>query len=142
MRPSARLPQCREYVTWVALWDKMNRITVVMAPEPMRMRMLVRRGRHDLLKAVLGPPEHAHPRAATTLLEGLALWHQRQLGVVLCATEPLTGYSLGLCNALGLGERNVHYEVGIAHRGAHRHTLSGVADFRDLRRLDISEVER
>ena len=67
-----------------AEWNKMNPITVVIAPDPTRVRMLVRRGAQDVLKAVLGPAELAHPRAAATLLEGLALWHQCRLGVVLC----------------------------------------------------------
>ncbi len=56
----------------MAEWNKMNPITVVIAPEPMRVRMLVRSGRRDVLKAVLGPAKLAHPRAAATLLEGLA----------------------------------------------------------------------
>lgn len=121
----------------------MNSITVVIAPEPTRVRMLVRSGRRDMLKAVLGPVEYAHPRAAATLLEGLALWHQQSLGVVLCADDPLCGCALGLCNALGFGEQNVHYEVGIAHAGAPRRTLAlaGVGDFSDLRQLDLAQVQ-
>lgn len=119
----------------------MNPITVVIAPEPTRVRLLMRRGRHDMLKAVLGPAGRAHPRAAATLLEGLALWHQQQLGVVLCAGESLAGCSLGLCNALGFGEPNVHFEVGIAHTEARPRTLTGVGDFSDLRRLNLAEVQ-
>lgn len=117
----------------------MERITVVMAPEATRVRLLARSGRHDLMKAILGPADQAHPRAVATLLEGLALWHQQTLGVVLCADEPLSGYSLGLCNALGFGERNVHFEVGFAPRGPRR-VLPGVGNFADLRQLDLLEV--
>jgi hypothetical protein len=120
----------------------MNSITVVLAAEPTRVRMLVRQGRRDVLKAVLGPAGQAHPRAATTLLEGLALWHQQQLGVVLCAEEPSTGCTLGLCNALGFGVQNVHYEVGVAHLGARHRTLAGIGDFSDLRQLDLMEALR
>ena len=118
----------------------MDRITVVIAPEPSQVRLLARRGRRDVMKAVLGSPEQAHPRAAATLLEGLALWHQRALGVVLCADDPWSGSSLGLCDALGFGERKLHYEVGVAHLGPRR-TLGGVGDFADLRQLDLGEVD-
>ncbi len=118
----------------------MDRITVVIAPEPTRVRILARHGGHDIMKAVLGPAEQAHPRAAATLLEGLALWHQQALGVVLCAADPYAGCALGLCNALGFGEQNVHYDVGIARIGARRQTLRGVGDFRDLRQLNLGQV--
>jgi len=62
----------------------MDSITVTIAPERGRVRMLARSGPHDLLKAVLGPVAMSHPRAAATLLEGLALWHQqasRRVGI-------------------------------------------------------------
>jgi hypothetical protein len=133
------VPQWSEQVTQASQDRTMERITVVMAPEPCRVRLLARRGRHDLMKAVLGPAEEAHPRAAATLLEGLALWHQQRLDVVLCADEPSDGCALGLCNALGFGEPNVHYEVGVAPRGPRR-TIVGVGDFDDLRQLDLWEV--
>jgi hypothetical protein len=133
------VPQFSEPVMQVGQDQTMDRITVVMAPEPSRVRLLARRGKDDLMKAVLGPAQQAHPRAAATLLEGLALWHQQSLGVVLCADEPSAGYTLGLCNALGLGERTVHYEVGFALPG-HRHTLGGVGRFADLRQLGLWEV--
>lgn len=54
----------------------MDRIQVMIAPEPERVRMLVTSEGKDLLKAVLGPARRCHPRAAATMLEGLALWHQ------------------------------------------------------------------
>ena len=45
-------------------------ITVTIAPEPGRVRILATTPTHDVLKAVLGSASHAHPRAAATLLEG------------------------------------------------------------------------
>ncbi len=119
----------------------MDRIQVIIAPEPTRVRMLVRRGRCDLLKAVLGPAEQAHRRAAVTLLEGLALWHQQALDVVLCADDALSGCALGLCDALGFGEQNVHYEVGVAYLGPGQ-TITGVGNFGDLRRLVVGQAVR
>lgn len=121
----------------------MERITVILAPEPTRVRMLVRGDGRDLMKAVLGSAKQAHPRAASTLLEGLALWHQRPLGVVVCVDEKCDGHALGLFDALGLGERTVHYEVGVAyHKTSRSRSMAGVGDFRDLRRMDIAEVSR
>jgi hypothetical protein len=83
-----------------------------------------------------------HRRAATTLLEGLSLWHQQTLSVVWVADDPLAGSEMGLFDALGFGARTLHYEVGIAVRGGHRpKRLGGVGNFRDLYQLALhSEV--
>ena len=120
-------------------------ITVTIAPERDRARILVTTPTRDLLKAVLGPPQKAHPRAAATLLEGISLWHQRPLSVVLSADALDDGCALGLCDALGFG-RTLHYEVGIAvaeRRGRRRpRDLRGLGDFRDLRQLALWEVVR
>ena len=120
-------------------------ITVTIAPEPDRVRILATTPTHNLLKAVLGPPEQAHPRAAATLLEGISLWYQRPLSVVLSADGSDDGCALGLCDALGFG-RTLYYEVGVAmgeRRGRRRRRdLRGLGDFRDLRQLALWEVTR
>jgi len=115
-------------------------ITVTIAPDPDRVRLLATTPTHDVLQAVLGPIRFAHPRAAATLLEGLALWHQRPLSVVLSADDADDGSALGLCDALGFG-RTLHYEVGLAFpdrntRGRpRRRELRGFGSFRDMREL-------
>ena len=80
-----------------------------------------------------------------TLLEGLSLWHQRPLSVVLSADVLDDGSALGLCDALGFG-RALHYEVAVAvgeRRGRRRRReLRGLGDFRDLRQLALWEVAR
>jgi hypothetical protein len=119
-------------------------IIVTISPEPDRVRILARTPTHDVLKAVLGPARRAHPRAATTLLEGLALWHQRPLCVVLSADASGEASALGLCDELGFG-RSLHYEIGLAiperrARRRHRRDLHGLGDFRDLRNLAFWEV--
>lgn len=123
----------------------MGRIQVTIAPEPDRVRMLATGDEGDLLKAVLGPARACHPRAAATLLEGLALWHQRPLSVVLCADDSGHSSALDLYDALGVGARTLHYEVAVAFHPRslrRRRHLRGLGDFRDLRQLALPELLR
>lgn len=122
----------------------METITMTIAPERERTRLLMTCGPQELLRAILGPPSLAHPRAAATLLEGLSLWYQRPLSVVLCVDSSSDSSGLGLCDGLGFGQRAVHYEVGIAVREPRRRNvrLGGVGDFRELRRFAAGEVFR
>ncbi len=124
----------------------MDKITVMIAPESDRVRILARAGTADVLKAVLGPARAAHPRAAATLLEGLSLWHQQALSVVLLADDSSDGSALCLCDGLGFGQRSVHYAVGLAvreERGRRRRgMLRGLGDFRDLRQLTLWEADQ
>lgn len=119
-----------------------DNITVIIVPETDRVRLLATTPTQDLLQAVLGPITSAHPRAAPTLLEGLALWHQRPLSVVLSVEHVDSGSAMGLCDALGHG-RTLHYEVGLAfpdrvRRGRrHRRSLGGFGSFRDMRELAL-----
>jgi hypothetical protein len=116
----------------------MNSITVTLAPEATRVRVLVTGPEGEMMRAVLGAPSRMHPRAARTLLEGLALWQQQPLCVVLYADSPDDGCAMGLLDALGMGERTLHYEVGIAVKGAgRRRRLGSVGNFRDLRQLTL-----
>lgn len=134
---------------------EMERIQVTIAAEMDQVRILATRANKDVLKAVLGPARLCHPRAAATLLEGLALWHQHPLSVVLCVDERNSTYASALYENLGvgaglgleldIGERRLHYEVGIAlqeRRGRRRGRLCGLGDFRDLRQLSFPEALR
>jgi hypothetical protein len=106
--------------------------------------MLMMCGPDEVLRAILSPPASTHPRAAATLLEGLSLWYQRPLSVVLCVDSPSSSCGLDLCDALGLGHRTLHYEVGLAIREQRRRAvrLGGPGDFRELRRYAALEVIR
>lgn len=101
-------------------------------------------GRDERLRAVLGPAHGTHPRAAATLLEGLALWHQQPLAVALCVDDSEMSSAVHLYDALGEGARNVHFDVGIValdRRGRGRR-LSCLGRFGDLRQLTLEGVAR
>jgi len=122
----------------------MNRdpLMVTMDPSARATRLLVMEGRDEVLRAVLGPATTTHPRAAATLFEGLALWHQRPLAVALCVDEKDSSSSLHLYDALGMGERNVHYSVAVVprdRRGGGRR-LTSLGRFGDLRQLCLEVV--
>jgi hypothetical protein len=127
-------------MSWLARFKMSESITVMIAPEADQVRLLVTTPTRDLLMAILGPVRGAHPRAAATLLEGLSLWHQRRLSVVLSADDADDGSALGLCDGLGYGG-TLHYEVGLAfpdraRRGRRRRRLlRGLGSFRDMREL-------
>lgn len=117
---------------------------VRLSAEPTQTRVLITQGPRDIGKVILPPSAGAHPRATATLLEGLSLFLNERLCVVLCVDEHSASCgSLGLLDALGYGERSVFYEVGVAARVSRadlRRTqravhLQGGGDFRDLRQL-------
>jgi hypothetical protein len=121
----------------------MQNSLVRLSAEPTRTRVLITQGTMDIGRAILPPSSSAHPRATTALLEGLSLFLNERLCVVLCVDEESASCaSLGLLDALGHGERSLFYEVGVAARITRRdrrraerglHLAGG--DFRDLRQL-------
>jgi hypothetical protein len=118
----------------------MNPILVTLAPEATHVRVLVTGPDGEMMRAILGAPARMHPRAARTLLEGIALWQQQSLSVVLYADGPDDGCAMGLYDGLGMGDRTLHYEVGIAVKGGgRRRRLGSVGNFRDLRQLALLE---
>jgi hypothetical protein len=120
----------------------MERLTVTMEPLPRETRLLVMAGKDEVMRAILGPTTASHPRAVPTLLEGLALWHQQAISVVLCADVEPCSSATRVLDALGFGTKTVHYEVEVAYR-AHRRRgrrLQGLGNFRDLRQLCLEGV--
>lgn len=110
---------------------------VVVSPTSQQTRVLAMVGEDEILRARLPAPGQAHRLAAPLLLEGLALWLQQRLSVVLFAECDLTSSALGLCDGLGIGHQTLHYEVEVIETDQPRlgHRLGGVASFGDLRRL-------
>ena len=121
----------------------MGRMTVTIAPTRDRVRILATTLGRDVLKAVL-PPAPMHPRAATTLLEGLSMWQGKPLSVVLSVDESERGCAMGLLDALDFVESTLFYEVTVAAPDPRRHQrLRGLGEFADLRRLAlVTEASR
>lgn len=124
----------------------MGTTIVRLSAEPTQTRVLMTQGPRDIGKMILPRAPSAHPRAASTLLEGLSLFLGDRLSVVLCVDERSTSCELALLDGLGYGERSVFYEVGVAarmspaDRRAARALHLACSDFRDLRRLTLEET--
>ena len=112
---------------------------VAIVPSAMRTRVLVTDGPDELLRASLPPASRLHARAVIPLLEGLALWLDAKLHVVLSA-DAQAGRSLGLTDELGVGVRSLFFDVEVRDRAARRRRgrrLRGIADFVDVRQLRL-----
>jgi hypothetical protein len=88
------------------------------------------------------PPPSAlhHEQAAIALLQGLSLWFDDKLRVVLSVDAREAGFCLGLTDEMGLGMRSVYFDVEVHDRGARRRRgqrIRGVGDFADLRQLSL-----
>jgi len=120
----------------------MERIRVTMQPLPRETRLLVMAGSHEVMRAILGPATASHPRAAATLLEGLSLWHQQAVSVVLCVDDEASSSATLMLDDLGFGKRTVHYDVEVALRAPPRRArrFRGFGNFGDLRQLCLDGV--
>ena len=119
----------------------MDSYKVVLLPTPKWTRLLVSHGPDELLRAILPPPSQVrHERAAATLLEGLSLWFDTTLPVVLSVGAREASFCLGLTDEMGIGVHSVFYRVEVAERGRRRRRgtrIRGVGDFSDLRQLHL-----
>lgn len=119
----------------------MDSYKAVLSPTAKWTRLLVSHGPDELLRAILPPPSQVrHERAATALLEGLSLWLDTRLAVVLSVDAREAGFCLGLTDQLGVGAQSVFYRVEVTERGRRRRRgtrIQGVGDFADLRQLRL-----
>jgi hypothetical protein len=117
------------------------RYQVVIAPSATRTRVLVTEGSDELLRAILpSPSQLRHERATITFLEGLALWLDAKLHVVLSVDAKEAGFCLGLTDEMGVGVRSLFFDVEVRDRRARRRPgrrIRGVGDFVDLRQLRL-----
>jgi len=113
--------------------------TMVIIPSATRTRVLVSHGTDELLRAILPSPSAVrHERAAITFLEGLSLWLDAKLHVVLSVDEREAGFCLGLTDEMGIGKRSVYFDVEVHDRRVRRRRgqrIRGIGDFADLRQL-------
>jgi hypothetical protein len=113
--------------------------TVVMVPSATRTRVLVSHGTDELLRAILPPPSAIrYQEAALALLQGLSLWLDEKLRVVLSVDEREAGSCLGLTDEMGLGLHSIYFDVEVHDRRARRRRgqrIRGIGDFADLRQL-------
>lgn len=116
-----------------------TRPTAILKMSSRSTRVLVRLGDDDVLKAILPPPSGTpHPRALATLLEGLALWHQAPVRVVVAAADLAAWFSHGLVDELWVSVDSVHYTVEVRYPDEDRHQrIAGLGSFRDLRQLEL-----
>ena len=94
---------------------KQNELMMVIRPEATETKLLMMKGRDQVMKAILPPASHAHHRAASTLVEALALWYQQQLSVVLYADVWAEPFATGFCDVFGFGEDHLHYAVEVVN---------------------------
>jgi len=124
---------------------RMDPFKVVVSPSVKWTRLLVSHGPDEVVKAILPPPSLVrHERAAATLLEGLSLWLDTTLPVVLSVDDQQAGSCLGLSDPLGMGIHSVFYRVVVAERGGRRRRgtrIHGVGAFADLRQLRLVPEE-
>ena len=102
-------------------------------PTSWSTRILVTDHGQDLLKARLPTTPH-HPRALTTLLEGLALWTATPVHAVLVAEGPLGSCRVDSLFAGFLPEGTSNVELDVVDPREHKR-LAGPGDFRQLRLL-------
>lgn len=112
-------------------------ITVTMKVTDQETTLLLKEGPHERLVARLGSPAEIHPLALTTILEGLALWYQTRLRVVLVADSERVEWWTGLLDGYGFGLRTLHFEVDVPRPRVHlrEHRIRCEIDLRDVRRL-------
>jgi hypothetical protein len=115
-------------------------LVLSLRPTETATRLLMTCDGDEVLKAVLAPAITAHPRAAATLLEGLALFYQQRLSVVLSVAGLDDSCVIGLSDGLGIGRSTIHYEVEVCEPRRRGRRLGGLGTFRDLRQLCMRGV--
>jgi hypothetical protein len=118
---------------------------VTLATGASRTRLLVTVGPDEVLRARLPHLDQVrNERAVRTVLEGLSLWLDQRLCVVLSADGWEDYYRLELADELGVGARSVHYAVEVVERRRqYRGTrLRGLGDFRALHQLALLAAPR
>jgi hypothetical protein len=110
----------------------MARLVVTLKANRETTRLLVTLGETDVLRAVLPSPTLAHPKAAETLLEAVAMWFQRPLYAVLYADAEGYSSALNLCDGFGIGRQTALFEVEVYDPARRLRALGSFADLHQL----------
>ncbi len=112
---------------------------VVIISSATRTRVLLSHGPDELMRANLPPPSQVrHERSVIAFLEGLSMWLDAKLHVVLSVDAKEAGFCLGLTNEMGIGRCSLYFDVEVLDRGARGRRgerIRGIGDFADLRQL-------
>jgi hypothetical protein len=115
--------------------------TLTLSLSQTRSRLLLQEGPDEILKAYLpGCHSMQHPKALLNWLEGLALWLNQPLLVVVSAIDLDALSFLGLTDDFGIPCKNLFFTVRVVEK-AERHLgkrVKGIGNFTDLRQLRLS----
>lgn len=109
-------------------------ITVTIRATGSQTQILVSHAANDLLIAKLGPSSWAHRDALVRLIEGLALWFQARVDVVLYAASEEIASSTGLIDGLGCGISTLYFDILVPRERRRGFRLRGLGELRALRR--------
>jgi hypothetical protein len=123
----------------------MDSYTLTVIPSEKRTRILLTHGPDELMRAILPPASRMrYDRAAPTLLEGLAMWLDQPLHVLLSADAQNVWSSMGLTDEVGLGVHGLFYRVLLIEPSLRRRAtrIRGIGDFSDARQLVLAHGGR
>lgn len=115
--------------------------TLTLSLSQTRSRLLLQEGPDEILKAYLpGCHSMRHPKALLNWLEGLALWLNQPLLVVVSAIDLDAISFLGLTDDFGNPCKNLFFTVRVVEKVERRpgKRVKGIGNFTDLRQLRLS----
>lgn len=124
----------------------MHKYIVTISTKGNKTRLLLTEGPDELQRAMLPPPSCVYYEdAVRNFLQGLSMWLDHRLHVVLSVATRDASYCLGLTDNLGFGERHVFFDVEVKMHETRRRRgarIRGIGDFSDMRQLLLLGSEK
>ena len=124
----------------------MHKYIVTISTKSNKTRLLLTEGPDELLRAKLPPPSCVYYEdAVRSFLQGLSMWLDHRLLVVLSVDARDASCCLGLTDNLGFGERHVFFDVEVKMHESKRRRgarIRGMGDFSDMRQLLFLGTEK